>query len=124
MKELDLGSCNDSHLHDPEHENEKQRQYEGELDHCGTALGPDHHPFAIEMTRDITVLKNDGSMSVVDAHAINASATTAAATNTNAYSAVACPACSLSLDNIRCLQSVRQHPAASGGKSEIHLAYA
>ena len=74
------------------------------------------------MTRDITVLKNDGSMSVVDAHAIKASATTAAATNTRAYSAVACPACSFSLDNTCCLQFVGQHPAASGGKSETQLA--
>jgi hypothetical protein len=100
MEKLDLRSRNNSHFHDPEHENEEQRQHECELDHCGTALGSDHHPFAIEMTRDITVLKNDGSMSVVDTQAINASATTAAATNTRAYSAVACPACSFSLDNM------------------------
>jgi hypothetical protein len=111
MEQLDLGSGHNSNLDDPEHEYEQQRNHEREFDHRRTSLGTIHQLFAIEMTRDITVLKNDGSMSVVDAHAISASATTAAATSTSAYSAVAWPACSFNFDNMRCLQVSR---AASG----------
>jgi hypothetical protein len=115
MEQLDLGSSHNSDLNDPEHEHEQQRNHESEFDHRRTSLGTIHQLFAIEMTRDITVLKNDGSMSVVDAHAISASATTAAATSTRAYSAVAWPACALSFDNMCCLQSSGQHPAAAVG---------
>jgi hypothetical protein len=38
VEQLDLGPGNDGHLHDPEHENEKQRKHEGELDDRRTSL--------------------------------------------------------------------------------------
>jgi hypothetical protein len=88
VDQLDLRSCHHCNLHDPE----QQNQYKGELDHCRAALCA-HALFATEMTFCITVLKNDGSMSVLEAHPIRARATTAAATITRAYSAVAWPDC-------------------------------
>jgi hypothetical protein len=85
---LDLRTSDDSDLHDAKEHHEHQREDKSELDHGGPSLHS-HARFATEMTFCITVLKNEGSMSVVDAHEINARATTAAATITRAYSAVA-----------------------------------
>jgi hypothetical protein len=89
MDHLDLGASNDGNLDDPEEHDQDHRHHQSEL-HDGTP-SLSHHPipFATEITFCITVLKNDGSMSVVDAHVMRASATIAAATRTSAYSAVA-----------------------------------
>jgi hypothetical protein len=87
MQELYLRTRDDGYLHETEQQREHEGKDEGELD---DGRPPFHHArFATEMTFSITVLKNEGNMSVLDAHVINASATTAAATSTNAYSAVA-----------------------------------
>jgi hypothetical protein len=89
MDQLDLGPGNDRHLDDPEQHEQDHGYHQGELHHGAAALGDHPIPFATEITFCMTVLKNDGSMSVVEAQVMRASATIAAATRTSAYSAVA-----------------------------------
>jgi hypothetical protein len=90
MNQLYLRSCDNRDLDDAEKHDEHQRENKGEFDHRGSPVAA-HARFATETTFCMTLLKNDGSMSVVDAHEIKARATIAAATITRAYSAVACP---------------------------------
>jgi hypothetical protein len=89
---LNLRTRHNRNLDDSEKHNEHERQDKGEFDHSRSSLSS-HARFATEMTFCITVLKKDGSMSVVDAQEMSARATTAAATITRAYSAVAWPDC-------------------------------
>jgi hypothetical protein len=88
VDELDLGPGDNGYLNDSEKHDKHQWQHEGELDHGGPSL-TGHARFATDMTFCMTVLKKDGSISVVEAHEMSANATTAAATSTRAYSAVA-----------------------------------
>jgi hypothetical protein len=92
MDQLYLRTRDDCNLDDPEQDNEHEGEHKCELHH-GRAAIRSHARFATEMTFCITVLKNDGSMSVVEAQEMSARATTAAATMTRAYSAVAWPSC-------------------------------
>jgi hypothetical protein len=89
VDQLDLGSRDHSNLDDPDCEDEHKRHDECELDDSTPAFSRGHTPSANEMIFCITVLKNDGNISVVDAHVMRAIATMAAATSTRAYSAVA-----------------------------------